>query len=110
MPQPGKKPLSPEKLKELKEKELADETKRVLKDLKRRKCKENIKQYKEELSKLRYLQNPFNVTMSYSNIESRINRIAPKHSDPEDASQNQFKRLREYLRLYKQRLYLVPRH
>jgi hypothetical protein len=41
----------------------------------KRNCVENIKVYKDELKKLKYIQNPYNVTTSYSNIEKQVSWI-----------------------------------
>ena len=41
----------------------------VLDRLKERPCRENIQNYREEMDQLKYMRNPYNVTMSYSNIE-----------------------------------------
>jgi hypothetical protein len=38
----------------------------------KRNCLENIKNYKEELKRFKYIQNPYNMTTSYSNIEKQI--------------------------------------
>ena len=46
----------------------------VLERLRDRNCKENIKKYKDEIEKYKYLQNPFNVTMSFSNIEAKVDK------------------------------------
>jgi hypothetical protein len=47
----------------------------LLSKLRDRKCTENVTRYKEELAHLKYLRNPFNVTMSHSNIEQKIEKI-----------------------------------
>lgn len=55
----------------------------VLERLRDRNCKENIKKYKDELEKFKYLQNPFNVTMSFSNIEAKVEKAVREASpDP----------------------------
>lgn len=41
----------------------------LLEKLKARDCHKNVNRYKEELAHLKYLKNPFNVTMSHSNID-----------------------------------------
>jgi len=81
-----------------------------------RDCKGNIATYKDELDYLKYIRNPYNVTISHSNIDSQIdkmmrNPLALEYLTKEEAqSRSDFRRLREYLRLSKQRLYCVPRH
>jgi hypothetical protein len=34
---------------------------------------ENVVKLKEEIEQLKYIRNPYNVTMSFSNMESKIN-------------------------------------
>lgn len=100
--------MNPEQIKALRQKEKIEETKQLLKELKSRNCKGHIKQYQEELNKLRYIQNPYNVTSSYSSIERKLKAMGDGKGEKD--THNQFKKLREYFRLYKERLYLVPRH
>lgn len=68
------------------------------------------------------LLNPYNVTMSSANIEQKVDKIIKKEESSPDVQllmyrdpsggkhHTQFRRLTEYLRLYKQRLYVVPKH
>eukprot|EP00347_Sterkiella_histriomuscorum_P020070 403339213 len=97
------------------------DTLRVLEQLKQRNCKDNIKKYKEELLQLKYLTNPFTSTISHSTMESKINKLISNHTNNSQSNANslqqqeqrnevKYQKLREYLRLYKQRLYLVPKH
>ncbi|CDW73078.1 UNKNOWN [Stylonychia lemnae] len=88
---------------------------KVLDVLRQRNCKENIKKYKEELEQIKYYMNPFTTIMSHSNIETKVNKIVlnnktSKTLNDTQKSEVRYQKLREYLRLYKQRLYLVPKH
>jgi len=59
------------------------ETRKFLREMKQRDCSENIRGYKEDLHRLRYFINPYDVTMSHSKIEKRIGRIEGKTKTPE---------------------------
>lgn len=107
----------------------------LLERMKQRECDKNVSRYKEELAHLKYLRNPYNVTMSHSNIDLKIQKMLQKEHQREEEQRRtlqgsfastklkwkasnassvqdreEYKKLREYVRLYKQRLYLVPRH
>lgn len=40
-----------------------------------RNSSENVKRIKEEIEHLNYIMNPYNVTMGYSNIETKVSQV-----------------------------------
>ncbi|CDW78398.1 UNKNOWN [Stylonychia lemnae] len=89
------------------------ENQEFLKGLKSRNCKANIKKYRNELDQINYYMNPYNVTMSLSNIQTKVHQFVKEQKNLQTKSnepQMQYQKLREYLRLNKQRLYLIPKH